>query len=45
MTKLYLWSIRTTVCPEAYIKLHVEPKKTEKWKIRYAFYELGGSGK
>ncbi len=41
MSKLYLWSIRTTVCPEAYIKLHVERGKKVKWAIRYRFYRLG----
>ena len=35
------WSIRTTVCPEAYIHIKVEPKQSFKWTIRYEFYELG----
>lgn len=41
ISKLYLWSIRTTVCPEAYIKLHIPPGKTASWKIDYQFYTLG----
>ncbi len=41
ISKLYLWSIRTTVCPEAYIALHIPPGKEGKWKIRYRFYKLG----
>lgn len=40
ISKLYLWSVRTTVCPEAYISLRIEPKKTAKWQIRYRFYTL-----
>ncbi len=41
ISKLYLWSIRTTVCPEAYVALHIEPKKKASWSIRYQFYTLG----
>lgn len=40
LSKLYLWSVRTTVCPEAYIALNIEPKKTAKWQIKYRFYTL-----
>ena len=40
VSKLVFWSIRTTVCPEAYVHLHVEPGKTVTWKIRYEFYSL-----
>ena len=38
--KLYFWSIRTTVCPEIYIKIHVEPGQTFKWRTSYDFYTL-----
>ena len=38
LSKLVLWSIRTTVCPEAYIDLQVEPGKEVSWKIGYEFY-------
>lgn len=34
------WSIRSTVCPEAYIHIKVEPKQSMRWTIRYQFYEL-----
>ncbi len=44
ISKLYLWSVRTTVCPEAYISLRVERRKTAKWQIRYRFYTLNGKG-
>jgi hypothetical protein len=40
IAKLVFWSIRTTVCPEAYIDLKVEPGQEEKWKIHYEFYTL-----
>ena len=42
ISKLYLWSIRTTVCPEAYISLHIPPGKSTSWKIAYHFYTLDG---
>ena len=37
------WSIRSTVCPEAYIHLRIEPKQTVKWTIRFTFYSLSRS--
>ena len=39
------WSIRTTVCPEAYIHMRIEPGKTFTWKITYRFYTLPAEGK
>ena len=41
MSKLMLWSPRSTVCPEAYIDLRVEPGKESSWKIVYEFYQIG----
>jgi len=38
MSKLHLWSIRTTVCPEAFIDLRIEPGKESSWRIAYEFY-------
>ena len=40
ISKLYLWSIRSTICPEAYVALRVEPKKTIRWNLKYTFYAL-----
>jgi hypothetical protein len=40
IAKLYLWSVRTTVCPEVYISLKIAPKKKANWQVRYAFYSL-----
>ena len=39
------WSIRSTVCPEAYIHMRVEPGKTFTWKIVYRFYTLPDKSK
>ena len=43
LSKLVLWSIRTTVCPEAYIDLQVEPGKEVSWRITYEFYNAQSS--
>ncbi|MGO9261520.1 MAG: hypothetical protein ACLQU1_35240 [Bryobacteraceae bacterium] len=40
LAKLVFWSIRTTVCPEAYIDLKAEPGQEAKWRINYEFYTL-----
>ena len=40
MSKLALWSVRNTICPEAYIPINVEPGKQTKWIIAYQFYEV-----
>ncbi|HEY6989024.1 MAG TPA: hypothetical protein VH369_11600 [Bryobacteraceae bacterium] len=40
LSQLNFWSIRTTVCPEAYIHMRIEPGHTFKWKITYQFYLL-----
>jgi hypothetical protein len=37
MSRLFFWSIRTTVCPEAYIRIHAAPGKQDAWKITYEF--------
>jgi hypothetical protein len=38
MSRLNFWSIRTTVCPEAYVHLYIPPGKTAHWTIRYRFF-------
>ena len=40
LSKLYFWSIHSTVCPEAYVALRVAPGKKVSWRIRYQFYTL-----
>jgi hypothetical protein len=41
LSQLNFWSIHTTVCPEAYIHMRIEPGRTFKWKIVYQFYLAG----
>jgi len=43
ITRLFFWSIRTTVCPEAYIHLVVAPGQTVHWTIRYRFFTASAS--
>jgi len=38
LAKVVFWSIRTTLCPEPYIHMRVEPGSESKWKIAYDFY-------
>ncbi len=40
ISKFYLWSVRTTVCPEAYVALKIDPGKTAHWQLKYRFYEI-----
>ncbi len=38
IAQLNFWSIRTTICPEAYIHVNVQPGQTANWTIRYRFF-------
>ncbi len=40
LAKLVFWSIRSTVCPEAYIDMRIEPGKEFTWRISYDFYTI-----
>jgi len=40
LAKLVFWSIRTTLCPEPYVQMRVEPGRESKWRIAYEFYTL-----
>ncbi len=40
LSKIDFWSPRTTVCPEAYIEMKIEPGKESRWSITYDFYVL-----
>jgi hypothetical protein len=42
ISKIVFWSIRTTVCPEAYIDLRIEPGTESSWRIAYEFYQVKG---
>jgi hypothetical protein len=38
--KLNYWNCATTLCPEPYIKIKVDPGREFSWTIRYEFYTL-----
>lgn len=38
--KLNFWACSTTLCPEPYIKIKVDPGQEFTWKISYEFYTL-----
>jgi hypothetical protein len=38
ISRINFWSIRTTICPEAYVHLKIAPGETAHWTIRYRFY-------
>jgi hypothetical protein len=40
LSKLNFWSIRSTVCPEPFINVSVEPGAETTWRISYEFYTL-----
>jgi hypothetical protein len=40
ISKLRLWSIRTTVCPEAYTHVRVEPGKEFRWQVAFRFFTM-----
>ncbi len=45
LSKLLFWSAATTVCPEPYIDLTIEPGKESSWRIAYEFYQVASSSK
>ena len=40
LSKIVFWSCPTTLCPEPYIQIKVEPGKEFSWKIFYEFYTV-----
>jgi len=38
--RINFWSVRTTVCPEAYVEVKADPGKEMSWKLTYDFYTL-----
>jgi len=38
LSKFYLWATPKTVCPEAYIAIHIAPGQRQKWTIHYRFF-------
>ncbi|HEY1949346.1 MAG TPA: hypothetical protein VGG97_20230 [Bryobacteraceae bacterium] len=45
LSLINFWSIRNTVCPEAYVHMRIEPGETFKWQIRYQFYTFAPDSK
>ena len=44
LADLVFWSIRTTVCPEAYVEMRIEPGQEYTWRMAYRFYTTGAAG-
>jgi hypothetical protein len=42
--RINFWSVRTTVCPEAYVEVKADPGKETSWRLTYDFYSLPASG-
>ena len=40
IARINFWTIRTTVCPEAYIDVTAAPGQEFTWKINYEFYTI-----
>ena len=40
LSALVFWASSTTLCPEAYVKMSIEPGEEFKWQITYHFYTL-----
>ena len=43
VTNLNFWCIRTTLCPEPFVRFKIQPGEASKWSIRYEFYTLPAS--
>lgn len=41
--RINFWSVRTTVCPEAYVEVKADPGKETSWRLTYDFYSLPAS--
>jgi hypothetical protein len=40
LSALVFWASSTTLCPEAYVKMSIDPGEEFKWQITYHFYTL-----
>ena len=40
ISRFNFWSIRTTVCPEAYLDMKIQPGEEFTWRIAYEFYDV-----
>jgi len=43
--RLNFWSVRTTVCPEAYVEVKADPGHETSWRLTYDFYTLPTEGR
>ena len=43
--RINFWSIRTTVCPEAYVEVNADPGKEASWRLTYDFYAFPSNGR
>jgi hypothetical protein len=42
VARVYLWSVKTTLCPEVYINLQIPPGQESQWTATYHFYTVSG---
>lgn len=42
--RINFWSVRTTVCPEAYVEVKADPGKETSWRLTYDFYTVPAEG-
>jgi hypothetical protein len=40
VARAHLWSVQTTLRPEVYVNLQIQPWQESKWNARYQFYTL-----
>jgi hypothetical protein len=40
VARVFLWSVKTTLCPEVYVNLRIQSGQESKWIARYQFYTL-----
>jgi hypothetical protein len=38
LSRVFFWSIRKAICPEAFVHIKVMPGQTARWTIRYRFF-------
>ena len=44
LSRINFWSVRTTVCPEAYVEVKADAGKETSWRLTYDFYTLPAQG-
>lgn len=41
--RIFFWSTRATVCPEAYVNMKIDPGQDSHWNLNYEFYTPGSA--